>query len=354
MKRIFKRSTKLSVENITNALREVHDPRSGQDVIGADLVSGVALQEDGRVSFVITVALEDKHYGLQLQEACRKAVEALDGVTNVTAALTAESAPKPDAPPRARATWNLTPVEGVQRIIAIASGKGGVGKSTTTVQLARALAKTGSRVGILDADIYGPSIPRMMGLSGQPELEENRFIPLETDGIRCISMGFLISDKAAVMRGPMVTKALVQMLRHTQWGTEAEPLDILLVDLPPGTGDVHLSMVQQVPLAHNGGGAILVTTPQEVALDDARKAAEMFAKVDVPVLGIIENMSGFTDESGHTYHLFGQGGGKTLASELGAPLLGHVPIIPEMGQAADKGDAYTADIFVEIAGKLAS
>lgn len=348
---IFKRSPKLSSEEVTIALTSVLDPRSGQDVVSAGLISGIAVRE-GKVGFVITIPREHKDLYAHLPDRCREAVAKLPGVVSVTPVLTAETSPTPGAEPRARAQWNLTPVEGVKRIIAVASGKGGVGKSTTTVQLALALAAQGKRVGILDADIYGPSIPRMLGLSGKPEIADKLFVPLQAQGIKAMSMGFILGGEAAIMRGPMVTKSLVQLLRGTGWGTQAAPLDVLLVDMPPGTGDVQLSMVQQVPLSLGGGGAIIVTTPQDVALDDARKAASMFFKVEVPILGVIENMSYFTDPAGMQHRLFGEGGGATLASELGVPLLGEIPLLPAMGKAADSGQLQPELSFASVAAKL--
>ncbi len=348
---IFKRSPKLSAREVTIALGGVPDPCSKQDIVSAGLISGIAVRE-GKVGFVITIPREFKDQYASLPDQCREAVAALAGVVSVTPVLTAETSPVPDAGSRARAQWNLTPVEGVKRIIAVASGKGGVGKSTTTVQLAMAMAAQGKRVGILDADIYGPSIPRMLGLSGKPDIADKLFVPLEAQGIKAMSMGFILGTEAAIMRGPMVTKSLVQLLRGTRWGTQTAPLDALLVDMPPGTGDVQLSMVQQVPLSLGGGGAIIVTTPQDVALDDARKAASMFAKVEVPVLGVIENMSHFTDATGAKHHVFGEGGGAKLANELGIALLGEVPLLPEMGRAADSGTLRSEPSFVSIVRRL--
>lgn len=239
---------------------------------------------------------------------------------------------------RKPAVWNKEPLPGVKKIFVVASGKGGVGKSTTAVNLALALAAQGKRVGLLDADIYGPSIPHMMGILAKPEMADGKMLPLENYGIRCMSIGFII-DQAAILRGPMITKALNQLLRLTRWGTAEAPLDALIVDMPPGTGDIHLSMVQQSPV----DGAIIVTTPQQVALLDARKCASMFQKVNVPIVGVIENMSG---------ELFGTGGGKTLADELGVPLLGEIPVDVAIREATDSGQAYEgkySTIYREVA-----
>lgn len=321
--KLFQQQATVTEEKILEALRTVPDPGSGRDVVAAGIVSGIVLR-GGKVGFMITLADGNKETGAALQEACRKKVEGLAGVESVTAVLTSEASPHepPKEARRGMAQWNLSPVEGVKRIIAVASGKGGVGKSTTTVNLAHAAARDGLRVGILDADIYGPSIPRMLGLRGKkPEVEQGRFTPLEAQGIQAMSVGFLIGDDAAVLRGPMITKTLVQLLRGTAWNN----LDILFIDLPPGTGDIHLSLVQQTPLSLNGGGVIIVTTPQDVAVDDARKCAKMFGKVDVPVLGIIENMSWFEDPSGQKHYLFGEGGGAALATEAHVPLLAQIP-----------------------------
>jgi ATP-binding protein involved in chromosome partitioning len=234
------------------------------------------------------------------------------------------------------AQWNHTRLDGVDRVIAIASGKGGVGKSTLTVLLAYQMQQMGQKIGILDADIYGPSIPRMLGLQGKPDIKDDKMIPLERNGIVCNSMGFLLEEaQAAIWRGPMITKALHQLARLTHWGK----LNTLLVDMPPGTGDIHLSMVQQVPL----DGVILITTPQEIALLDARKAADMFRKVNIPILGVIENMSWFEDNGRQKHLLFGEGGGAKLAAECGAPLLAKLPLSPALTQALDTGRAPAED-----------
>lgn len=248
---------------------------------------------------------------------------------------------EPDPAIRRAAPWNFDPVPHVRRIVAVASGKGGVGKSTTTVNLAHALAAQGLRVGILDADIYGPSIPRMLGLSGRPEIENNLMLPLEAHGIKAMSMQFITGDEAAVLRGPMISKALHQLLRLTRWGDDKHPLDLLLVDMPPGTGDIHLSLAQQVPL----DGAVIVTTPQEVALMDARKAAGMFEKLRVKRIGVIENMSG---------GMFGSGGGARLAQELGAPLLAVIGLEQALCETADAGQRYAGAALAQYRQAAAS
>jgi ATP-binding protein involved in chromosome partitioning len=223
-------------------------------------------------------------------------------------------------------------VPGVARVIAISSGKGGVGKSTVAVNLAVALAESGARVGILDADIYGPDLPRMMGVYEKPVMDNGRLIPLEAHGVKLMSIGFLIDrDAPAIWRGPIVTKLLRQFLHDVVWGE----LDYLLVDMPPGTGDAQLSLVQQVMVS----GAVIVTTPQEVAVGDALRGAKMFQRVNVPVLGIVENMSGFLDPvTGMRHDLFGTGGGERLADELGIPLLGQVPLQAGLVNFADQGE----------------
>ena len=327
----------LNIETIRQQLSTVIDHGTGQDVISSGMVSGLVLRDGGKVGFMVTIAPQDKDKKAHLAQECENAVRALDGVTAVTAVLTAHNdqpiPPKPQSgydAPRARANWNLTPLEHVSKVIAVASGKGGVGKSTTAVNLALALAAQGKRVGILDADIYGPSIPRMLHLSGQPQIVDGKMEPLKSHGLACMSMGFITGDEAAILRGPMISKALQQMLRMTRWGTTKEPMDVLIVDMPPGTGDIHLSMVQQVPLS----GAAIVTTPQEVAVIDARKCLAMFQKVDVPVLGVVENMSG---------EMFGSGGGRRLAQEAGVAFLGDIPAEAAIRIASDAGKAYTGE-----------
>jgi ATP-binding protein involved in chromosome partitioning len=264
-------------------------------------------------------------------------VEALPGVLSVTAVLTAQ-APPPSrgrtAPPAGSATARPSRgvVPGVATIVAVASGKGGVGKSTVAANLALGLSANGLRVGVLDADIYGPSMPRMLGISGRPQSHDGKtLIPMENYGLKCMSMGFLVpEDTPMIWRGPMVMSALQQMLREVEWGT----LDIMVVDLPPGTGDAQLTMAQQVPLA----GAVIVSTPQDIALLDARKGLNMFKRVDVPVLGIVENMSYFLcPHCGGRSEIFSHGGAREEARRLGAEFLGEVPLDLRIRETSDGG-----------------
>lgn len=295
------------------------------------VLSGVTVR-DGRVGFLLTVDPADRALGETLRVACETAIRKL-GVQSVTAVLTAhDEHPIPAKPetgyksPREKAQWNLTPIEGVKKVVAVASGKGGVGKSTTAVNLAHALAASGKKVGLLDADIYGPSLPHLLGLpNAQPELINNKMQPAHAGNIAVMSMGFITGEEAAILRGPMISKSLQQMLRFTNWGE----LDILLVDMPPGTGDIHLSMVQQVPMS----GAIIVTTPQTVATIDAAKCLKMFVRVNVPILGVLENMSG---------EMFGSGGGEKLAQEYHVPFLGSIPLDKMMREAGEQGMAAAA------------
>lgn len=293
----------------------------------ASLVSAITIR-DGRVGFMITVPPDEKERGLHLKSVCELAVKKIEGVESIVVVVTAHNSvpipPKHQAgytDSRARAQWNVTPIEGVKKVIAVASGKGGVGKSTTTVNLAHALTTEGKKVGILDADIYGPSIPHMLGLSNaQPLIVNNKMQPAIAHGIKAMSMAFITGDEAAVLRGPMISKSLQQMLRFTEWGE----LDVLLVDMPPGTGDIHLSMAQQVPLS----GAIIVTTPQKVATMDAAKCAKMFLKVNIKILGIVENMCG---------DIFGQGGGQKLADEFHVPLFASIALDATIRTATEQG-----------------
>ena len=322
---------------ILAALRAVKDPERGADIVSLAMVSGLAVK-DGHVAFAIEVDPKRGPHLEPLRQAAEKAVDAVPGVLSVTAVLTAQKQAAP--PPRAGAGPAGGPsspggkqlIPGVRTIIAVASGKGGVGKSTTAVNLALALAVKGLKVGILDADIYGPSQPRMMGISGRPRSPDGKTIePLQNYGVKVMSMGFLVpEDTPMIWRGPMVMGALEQMLRDVSWGE----LDAMVIDLPPGTGDAQLTISQRVPVT----GAVIVSTPQDIALLDARKGLNMFRKVEVPVLGIIENMSYHVcSNCGHVEHIFDHGGAKREAARLGTEFLGELPLHIAIRETSDGG-----------------
>jgi ATP-binding protein involved in chromosome partitioning len=324
------------------ALRTVGDPDRAGNIVDLGMVSGLALK-NGHVVFAIEVDRERAARLEGLRRQAEKVVEAIAGVLSVSAVLTAERKAKgpptganPAGPntaePHGRVQQTKPAVPGVRAIVAVASGKGGVGKSTTAVNLALALKSLGLSVGLLDADIYGPSQPRMMGIKGRPSSPDGkRLLPLENYGIRVMSMGFMVPEETPMIwRGPMVMSAINQMLRDVEWGE----LDILVVDLPPGTGDAQLTMAQQVPLA----GAVIVSTPQDIALLDARKGLNMFRKVDVPVLGIIENMSYFLcPHCGERSDIFSHGGARREAEKLGVDFLGEVPLDMAIRETSDGG-----------------
>ncbi len=346
----------LSKDAVLKTLSHIIDPKTGLDVVEAGLISGVSIRDGGDIGFLITIDADDLPVRQALQTVCEQAVgKQLEGVRKVTAVLTAEGNMEAPRSERKPAPWNFTRIPHVKKIILVASGKGGVGKSTTAVMLARAATKAGKRVGLLDADVSGASIPRMMGMKdiGKPAFMDGMMMPITKDRIKCMSMGFIIGDDAAIMRGAMISKALNQMLRGVVWGAADAPLDILFIDLPPGTGDVHLSLVQQVPVAYGGGGAIIVTTPQEVASEDAAKCGEMFNKTYVPILGIIENMSHFTDPtSGEISYIFGKGGGERLAKQFGTELLAEIPLDMSIREAMDNGDAVDVEGYEGVITKL--
>jgi ATP-binding protein involved in chromosome partitioning len=328
----------ITERQILEALGQVVDPEKAADIVSLGMVSGVVAR-DGNVAFAIEVEPERGPRLEPLRKAAEKAVEALPDVLSVTAVLTAQTAPRgrPAPQPAAGRRAERGTVPGVRAIVAVASGKGGVGKSTVAANLALGLRANGLRVGVLDADIYGPSMPRMLGLAGQrPESRDGKILtPLENFGLRCMSMGFLVpEDTAMIWRGPMVTSALQQMLRGVNWGE----LDIMIVDMPPGTGDAQLTMAQQVPLA----GAVIVSTPQDIALLDARKGLNMFTKVDVPVLGIVENMSYFLcPHCGGRSEIFSHGGARQEAERLGTEFLGEVPLDITIRETSDGGTPIT-------------
>jgi ATP-binding protein involved in chromosome partitioning len=329
-------------QQIRDALRQIADPERQKDIVSLGMVSGLTVK-DGHVAFAIEVEPERGPRLEPLRKAAEKAVFDLPGVLSVTAVLTAHrggparspaaaATGAPGGAPTGRPGAGKALVPGVRSIVAVASGKGGVGKSTTATNVAVALATQGHRVGMLDADIYGPSQPRMMGISGRPQARDDKtLIPLQNYGVKCMSIGFMVAeDTPMIWRGPMVMGAIQQMLRDVEWGE----LDILVADLPPGTGDAQLTMAQQVPLT----GAVIVSTPQDIALLDARKGLNMFRKVDVPVLGIIENMSYFLcPHCGGRSEIFSHGGARREAERLGSEFLGEVPLDMAIRETSDGG-----------------
>jgi ATP-binding protein involved in chromosome partitioning len=322
---------------VAAALARIQNPRLDNDLLSAGMIRDLVVGGDGAVSFTFLLAPEDP---ATLVRQARAAVQEVEGVRRdaIKISVTNPAGPAkvthgppggsdgtPPPPSPAAEALNLG------RIIAVSSGKGGVGKSTVSANLAVALARSGQRVGLMDADVYGPNIPRMFGPSERPPVVGGKIQPLEAQGVKLMSLGFLVErDAPAIWRGPIIMKIVQQFLRDVEWGR----LDYFLVDLPPGTGDAQLSLVQ----ATHVSGAIIVTTPQEMAVGDALRGARMFERVGVPVLGVVENMSGFVDpESGRRFELFSSGGGQRLADELGVDLLGSIPLQPRMAELADAG-----------------
>ena len=329
------------------ALERVIDPKTGQGLNTAGLVRGLVLGA-GRAGFMLEVPRGDAEAYAPVRKAAEDALKVVPGVEQAQVVLTAESAPARTASRGAKLSNEAVeqgrpkaPVpqgrpEHVRKVIAVASGKGGVGKSTVAVNLACALAGLGLRIGLLDADVYGPSAPTMLGLSGAPEYgPDKKMVPKDAWGLKAMSIGLLVDpDQAMVWRGPMASQALGQMLGETRWGTEEAPLDILVVDLPPGTGDVQLTLVQRTVL----DGAVIVSTPQEVALADARRGVRMFEKVGTPVLGLVENMAFFPDPStGDPIPIFGRGGARAEAERLGVAFLCELPLDMDLRKGADAG-----------------
>jgi len=342
------------------ALDAIRDPKSGQGLVAAGLAQGLTVTDD-RAGFVMEVPAGETALYAPVRDAAEAALKALPGMARVSVVLTAETAPatkpvrtaslSPQAveQTRARAPVPTDRPAHVRRVLAVASGKGGVGKSTVAVNLAAALSARGLSVGILDADVYGPSMPTMLGVSGKPEYRDGMIEPHTAHGLKVMSVGLLTgANDAMVWRGPMASQAITQMLTQTRWGTEGAPLDVLVVDLPPGTGDVQLTLIQKTPL----DGAVIVSTPQEVALADARRAHALFQKVGVPTLGLIENMSG---------EIFGRGGGEAEAGRLGVPFLGDLPLDAALREAGDAGaplvsvdpDGGVARRFAVVAARVA-
>jgi ATP-binding protein involved in chromosome partitioning len=313
---------------IREALRQVRYPGFSRDIVSFGLVKDVKC-EPGQVTVSIEVATRDPKVPEQIFKDCHAALDALPDVGSVKVNIDVKDAPA--AAGGLGATTGKSSIPGVKRVIAIASGKGGVGKSTVAANLAVALAAGGAKVGLCDCDLYGPSVGQMFGVKDRPMANaQDEIIPLEAHGLKLMSMGFLLEDRSPVIvRGPMATRYTQQFLRQVAW----EDLDYLVLDLPPGTGDIQLTIVQTVSV----DGAIIVTTPQEVALIDARKAVAMFAKVNVPILGLIENMAWFEGDDGKIYHIFGKEGGLREAEEMRVPLLGQIPIDIETRERGDSG-----------------
>jgi ATP-binding protein involved in chromosome partitioning len=330
--------TTITQERIRELLGTIVDPHTGQDLVAGGALKGIGIDGD-KVAVEIVLGYPAATFVETLSQQARSAIEALPGVARATVGVAwrvhAHKVQK-----------ELTPLPNVKNILAVASGKGGVGKSTTAANLALALQAEGAKVGLLDADIYGPSIPRMMGVTGKPDTNDGQHLePKMGHGIQTMSIGFMIEeDTPMIWRGPMVTQALTQLLNETNW----VELDYLIIDLPPGTGDIQLTLCQRVPVS----GAIIVTTPQDIALLDARKGLKMFEKVEVPVLGIVENMAThICSQCGHEEHIFGSGGGERMAQDYHVPMLGSLPLDIRIREQADGG---TPTVAADPEGKVAA
>ena len=357
------------------ALDQIIDPKSGRGLVASRRVRGLTLGP-GRAGFVLEVEPQDMTLYQPTRRLAEEALRGIEGVSQAQVALTPDAGMPPPAPGATRVRKGARVSEDPQtaarpspeakrpdhvlRVIAVASGKGGVGKSTVSVNLAAAFVAQGLRVGLLDADIYGPSVPRMLGIDGDPGFgPDKKLIPLEAWGMKVMSIGFLVDEGSAMIwRGPMASSAVRQMAGDVAWGSETEPLDILIVDLPPGTGDVQLTLIQKIKL----DGVVIVSTPQEIALIDARRAAAMFRKTGTPILGVVENMAYFVEpSSGARLAIFGEGGARREAAQLGVPLLAEVPLDTALRQACDDGrpvvatdpESAAASAFVAMAALLA-
>ncbi len=343
------KAPQVTEDDIKMALSEIQDPDLHKNIVALGFVKKIRI-EGGSVSVNLELTTPACPVKEELKRQAEEKIGALPGVTKVTIEMSAN----------VRATTpqgsNRVSLPGVRNVIAVASGKGGVGKSTVTINLAMALSQTGAKVGILDADIYGPSLPLMMGTKERPVTRDERVIPIVKMDVKLMSMGFLVpEDQAVIWRGPMVHGALMQFMNQVEWGE----LDYLLIDMPPGTGDAQLTISQSAPLS----GAVIVTTPQDVSLLDARRGLRMFQNVKVPILGVVENMAGFV--CGHceeVTHIFRQGGGSKIATEIGVPLLGSIPIDPRLAEGSDSGrptviafpEAEVSKIYRKIAGEIAA
>jgi len=341
---------KMSVteDQVLAALRSVQDPDLHKDIVTLGFVKDVKI-DDGQVDFTIELTTPACPVRDEMKAEAEQKVASLPGVQLARATMTANV--------RARGGFSREAVPGIRNIVAVGAGKGGVGKSTTAVNLAVALHLKGARVGLMDTDVYGPNIPQMLGIHGSPEIsEEKRILPAVAQGVKVISMGMLVPpDQPVIWRGPMLHGAVQQFMRDVEWGE----LDYLVVDLPPGTGDVSLSMAQSVPVA----GAVVVTTPQGVSVSDVRKAVGMFRQLNIPLLGVVENMSFFLcGHCGERTEIFGRGGGQSIASDMGIPFLGSVPVDTRVREGGDEGrpiviaapEAPAAQAFLDVAGKVAA
>ena len=340
--------------DVERALQSLDNPRAAKNIVAAGMVHDLVVDPDGAVTFTFELTRDDP---ANLVREARKVARAVPGVTAVTINVKDSAGAGAARPNPATVPPPPTPIEqpNLGAVLAISSGKGGVGKSTVSANLAAALAQAGHRVGLMDGDIYGPNIPRMMGASGKPEVHDHRIQPLHAHGVKLMSLGFLVErDAPAIWRGPIIMKIIQQFLRDVEWGE----LDYFLVDLPPGTGDAQLSLAQSIQMR----GAVIVTTPQEMAVGDSLRGAKMFERVGVPVLGIVENMSYFVcPHCGVRSNVFLAGGGERLANELKVPLLGQVPLQAHMADLADEGSPIViaeptspaAVALKEIAGRLA-
>jgi ATP-binding protein involved in chromosome partitioning len=316
--------TELTEQLILDNLRQIKDPDLHKDIVALGFIRDLKIS-GGDVSFRIVLTTPACPVKAEMESAAREIVGALPGVTSVSVVMDAEV-------PKGRGLGEKVVIEGVRNIVAVSSGKGGVGKSTVAVNLAVSLALDGARVGLMDADVYGPNVPIMLGASdARPEVEGNRLVPIEAYGVKLMSMAVLQpGDKPMIVRGPILHGLVKQFLSDVKWGE----LDYLIVDMPPGTGDVQLSLAQLVPVQ----GAVLVTTPQDVAIADVRRALRMFETVAIPVLGVVENMSYFVaPDTGNRYNIFGEGGGQKLAARYNVPFLGTIPLGIEVREGGDNG-----------------
>ena len=324
----------MTSETIKEALKAVKYPGYSRDIVSFGLVKDISA-ENGAVAVVVELTGGNADAAQQIKNEAEAAIRGIEGVKHVYVDVKAPQGGQPAGGPQAAATPQAgagpNRVQGIKQVVAVASGKGGVGKSTVSANLACALTKLGAKIGLLDCDIYGPSIPLMMGVNERPSLSPNeKLLPLENHGVKLMSMGFLLEDDQPVIwRGPMIMKTIQQFISSVEWGE----LDLLLVDLPPGTGDAQLSLCQTVPL----DGGVIVTTPQEASLGVVRKGINMFRKVNVPILGIVENMSYFTTPQGERIEIFGNGGGKDEAKRQDTAFLGDIPIFQEIREGGDAG-----------------